>query len=551
MRPYRRVAELALVALLLGTAAWFRSDLDNSDAPGRTWARNDEGNYVWRAVAALRGDREVRYFINPSATIHYTYALTAIAGRVAVARGDYPDYRAFVRAVAENDYLPTMIGRGVSAFAGTLGVLLLYLIGRRLISARAGFIGAAALAIDYVHCERSTLLGNEAATTCLVLAFFLALLRWLDGPTVARGILVGALLGAACSTKYNAGVHVATMAAATLMAWSRRPEGVGRTSPRYFAAWCAAPVAFFAVSPYALLNFGAFLRDFATQAEFLSEGWNRDDATRALRGWERYVAEFPRMQAGLPFAICVAAGIVYAAVVAVRKKSRAAILLLAASLPAYLYLGSGIFAMSRFLLPAVPFFLLLGGWAVDAALNAAARIPGTGPLALDAPLHAAPLRGASTALAAALALLGAAGADNRERVYALHGATDTRGAILRESQRLMDGVPAFAALAYPPMLYVYDGVPGARRLAELIEASPTLDALRARFAEDGVRAVCLVVPPAEPKRLATLPNRLRDARLESCGYWPQFVAWLESLPDRASYAASDGRGIALVFRLSP
>jgi hypothetical protein len=123
-----------------------------------------------------------------------------------------------------------------------------------------------------------------------------------------------------------------------------------------------------------LQNPSGFVRDFRFQARFLGEGYSVADLGRSHDGWIVYAREFPLWGNGLPFALAVAAGIAWALVRLVRRRDRSAALLLAAALPGYLYLGSGIFVRQRFLLIVTPFLLLLGAWVVDEAVGAALRL---------------------------------------------------------------------------------------------------------------------------------------------------------------------------------
>ena len=72
-----------------------------------------------------------------------------------------------------DDILPRMIGRSIAAAAGTLSVPLLFLIGRRLFSVRAGLLAAGLLAVAFLHVRDSHFGVTDVPMTFMVVLAFL------------------------------------------------------------------------------------------------------------------------------------------------------------------------------------------------------------------------------------------------------------------------------------------------------------------------------------------------------------------------------------------
>ncbi len=367
----KKIEWMRLAGLLgiLVLAAVLRSHLTSSGLPGVVLPRHDEAHYVPTVVQFLQGQWEIGYFVNPTLYMYLLYAVTALTGLFLVVVGRYPSWDGFVTDVTLDTGLVTMVGRSLTLTAGLASVVLVYCIGRRMFSPRVGLIAALALALDRTHVERSTLAGNEVVLVLLLLIFFLVLLRYVERPSVRLHVSCGILLGLAMSTKYSGAIHLPTLAAGSLCAAiAVRP---GRSlirqliRPRYWVGFPCALLAFVLASPWVLLAHDKFLKDFARQAAFLHEGFSFADKQANEYGWITYIREFPFGNLGLFFAVLCALGIGAAIWRTIRQRNSNCALLLAACLPAYLYLGSGIFADMRFLLVAIPFVLILGAWALD------------------------------------------------------------------------------------------------------------------------------------------------------------------------------------------
>lgn len=373
-----------LLLALSGLALWFRFYLNNTGIPGHVFPRHDEVHYTPRIVAFLNGEWGDRKFVNPSLYLYLLYAVTSISGWVLVLAGRFESFAEFTAEVSANPHLITVLGRATSIVSSAACVPLLFLIGRRMFSTPVAVLAAGALAVNLVHIRSAPLAGNESTMVFMVLLFFGSLLGYLRAPSVRRHLLCGVLLGLAISTKFNAGVQLVPFAVASLYAAASRRADRGILASlrdrRHWVGFVLVPIAFFAASPFILLEYAEFFAEFGVQVSGLYEGFGGARDRMSTPGWIYYPREFPALNNGLVFGLFCGLGMAIALVRSIHPRDVRAVLLLAAVVPAYLVLGSGSFTRMRFFLPAVPFVLLAGAWAFQLVAGLALLRPSWSPL---------------------------------------------------------------------------------------------------------------------------------------------------------------------------
>ncbi len=564
-----RALEVLAVAAVLALALVFRLHLDNSGDSPWTFLRNDEVHYLTLATDFLNGRWSVDYFINPTLYAYLVWAGTVAFGGLCVLGGRFESFAAFRLEATIDPWWVLMPARAIALASGVLAVGLVYAIGRRLCGPRTGFAAALALAVDATHVERSLIGVNESTMVVFVVAFFLVLQRHVAQASIRRHALAGVLLGLACSTKYNAGVHGLTLAVGTLLAV--RAEAGGHfwrrlCAPRHLAGFVTAPLAFVAGSPWILLNHADFLRDFRTQSSYLTEGFVLREKTWEVHGWWSYLERFPGENVGLGFSVLCALGLVLAALRAIFQREDRSILLLAATLPTYLFLGAGTFLLMRFLLPAIPFALLAGASVLcvvvrklEARLSPALRARRwPGQLAFVIPL---------------VALLTPHAVATWNAMQVQYGRTDRcaqAASVLREV--VQPGVP-YLDLVYPPVFRFFDDFTRVRRfrirerelasqaeqtrwqrfqrelvrsseLTGVVNRSPDMQTLLTNLEEGHFGRLLLMLPldkrlhtdrslePAEvfqERRSLIRQIRPHEPALSRCPYWEELLDFLVSL----------------------
>jgi hypothetical protein len=559
-----RLLLLAIAALALWLRAWF----DGSTVPGRVFLRHDEQHYVDLARELLNGRFLTDYFINPSLFGWMVAAVTAAVGAVRALLGLDASFDLFVARETWSPVVIVLAGRSLSIAASVLSVVVVARLGARIGWPRAGLLAALALAVDGVSIGRAPLCGNESMTTLLALLAVTALVRpGLDAAPMRSRFSAGALLGVATACKYSAGVFGLVAVVAL-----RR---------RCLPALLGAAVGFALGAPATWFNPAGFVEGFTTQAGFLHDGYRAEDAEKGELGWSFYATGFGAAHQGRLFAAVVAFGLLDSLRRLLTRGApdrRAHALLLSASLPLYLFLGSGIFHRDRFLLPATP-FLLLHGAKVLADLLAARVAALRSPSPVTAPVRTRIARFGGVALlvlVTADALISGVARQGRERV--LLGAPDRGSELhralapvlrpdetvhefsLRQADELLLRNDPWreAGVARPPDAIVAAAreqlarsnlQPTCDALRPALVAARDLDALTARLRADGATAIVAIIPARALVAPGSLAGANRDPPFRDITWWPEFAAWLESLPRRAEAATADGGLIAAVLEL--
>lgn len=264
-----------------------------------------------------RGDANPGFFLYPSL---YFYMLAVVAA-AHVAWGVAAGLYSSLQAISSETYLYTQTPqlylwlRTLTATMGAVSVPLLYLLGRRMYGLRAGLLAGLALALSGYHVEHSHFITADVPA-----GFFttLALLGCWAAASDGRWrsyLLAGAASGLAAGTKYNAGVVGLALAAACVVFCLRLRE-TGRAGEkglivsqviRLCVAGLVAILVFLLTTPYALLDWPAFLRGMQINADHYASGSHGDFIGR----WrlDAYLAFLWREGLGWAASLLLAAGL--------------------------------------------------------------------------------------------------------------------------------------------------------------------------------------------------------------------------------------------------
>lgn len=343
-------------------------------------ARPDEDVAINLAVHTLT-DLNPHFFHWPSLTLY------VFGGAIGVARliGIVPDPSPSIGPEH------VILARSLIAAAGTVTLVVLYRLSRRVVDDATALVAAALLAVAMLHVRESHFAMTDTLMTLLVTAS-LALLLEAVAETDARRALrsfaaAAAAGGLATSTKYNAAAVAAAMGAAQLIVLGRSRLGV-----RDLRAWLPSLVyavvfaaAFAAATPYAVLDFQAFKTDVLFDLTHLSGGHGVDLG----RGWRYHLTH------SLPHGVGVSAfaAALLGTVPFVRQYGRAAFVLGSFCAALYLSVGSGRTVFFRYVLPLVPVACLVAAVGVREAarwLSSRARMSRAASLGVVLALTAGP-----------------------------------------------------------------------------------------------------------------------------------------------------------------
>ncbi len=279
-------------------------------------ARPDEETALGHALAIAAGDPNPHFFHWPSLTFYvFAAALRNASG-----------------ASVNAQYLLT---RGIVALAGTLTIVVLYLMVRRASHDGVALTAALLLAVAPLHVRESHFAMTDVLMTLLVIASLAAWMR--AGERRAHWAAVaGGLGGLAASTKYTAVAVLAVLA-------------VPPFSLASMAAFAGAFAAGLVVgTPYAVLDARAFVGGFGFDVTHLSTGQAFVDLGR---GWSSHLRRSLPYGCGLATFAAALVGIA----VLVRQRCAAARPAAAFCAALYLALAPGRTVFFRYALPIVPF----------------------------------------------------------------------------------------------------------------------------------------------------------------------------------------------------
>jgi len=280
----------------------------------------------------------------------------------------------FNESLAEWDL--KLVGRGMSAVFDTGTVLLIYLLGRRLYNHRTGLLAAIFAAF--------TVLSIQLAHFCTVdsmLTFFVVLTVLLSAKVINNSnrhalwaaVPIGLILGLAIATKLTAAILLGVIVTAYALRCFKSPSdsitrssfSPGRIKSGLAGLAIIVPVAIitiFVTEPYIFIDWSEFVAQ---------TGWVRDAVvTRAsdMPWTQQYIDTTPFLYQirhlsiwgmGLPLAMAAWSGLLFTLAIAIKRRRKADLLLLAWIIPFFLIAGSMEVKFTRYLLPLVPFLCLV------------------------------------------------------------------------------------------------------------------------------------------------------------------------------------------------
>jgi hypothetical protein len=291
--------------------------------------RPDEDVVVGRAMGVLHGTLDPHFADWPHGDFYLNAAWLALTTPVRLL-GSEP-------AV---DYLAVRV---LTAILGTLTVLVVFEIGRRAYSTRAGVFAAIGMSVAFLAVRDSHFATVDIPLALACSLALLAVLRLDRTSPVQSGIL----LGLATGIKYTG----AFLVAAVLVGQRR---GLALTA-------AVSVVVFIATSPFLILNPVLFVHGLASISQHFTQ------AGAGEIGWIHLVrvALWPGLDPIL-FVLALAG-----VAVALRRRTRADWILLSFVVVSYVAIGAGSSVFVRYADPLLPPLLVLAGRAVAEALQAA------------------------------------------------------------------------------------------------------------------------------------------------------------------------------------
>jgi 4-amino-4-deoxy-L-arabinose transferase-like glycosyltransferase len=326
----------------------------------------DESTMVGSALRmGASGSLQPPTFIYPAALMYLfaaEYLGLLVVGRIV---GFFPSVAHFREFAFADPTLFYLLPRIAIALIGAATVPAIYAVGRRLYGRWAGVVAAGLLAASLMHVQMSHQARHWVPVTLLAVAVL-----WVSLDLAERGrrrdyLLAGLLVGLAAATSFNGFLLVVLPVAAHLVrVRGRRLALLDPRAHRWLAGTLIlAPVVFFALNPYVLLNLGQFVA-FHSSGEASIGG--------QIRGhYDNYLQQFLERQAftffgwsTLSYEPAITLLAIPGAVLAVRRYRATALVTLAYPLFHYLMFSTTAPSMEqRYMLPAIALMAVPAGLA--------------------------------------------------------------------------------------------------------------------------------------------------------------------------------------------
>ena len=278
-----------------------------------------------------------------------------------------------------------VVGRTLSAFFGSITLIILYMLGTRFFSRRVGLLGATFLGLTVLHIQLSHFLTVDVMLTCLLVLALYVIARLFDGNHLYRYyFLTGTVLGLALATKISAlplyGVffvaHVLVLIKLKHRRYAyRHPVALWGI---FLLALFLSVVVFALCEPYAFLDYREFLRQIKEQSDMV-RGMTQPPYVIQYEQTPRYWYQLTQMvqySMGWPLGILTVFGSLFMFVRMLRgiitrnpqpvtRNPELLLLIFAWVIPVFWIVGGFTVKFLRYMLPLIPFLCLLGAVFVD------------------------------------------------------------------------------------------------------------------------------------------------------------------------------------------
>jgi YYY domain-containing protein len=267
-----------------------------------------------------------------------------------------------LRRMSDYDHI-TLVGRALSALIDTAVIYLTYLLGKRVYDRRVGLLAAAFVTFTVFHIQVAHFYAVDALLTFFVLLFFVFALDFARRGGMWNGALMGATLGMALATKVSAApLLLVVLGAYVLHFRARGKEDPRRESCLLLLTLASLAVVFFLCEPYAILDFDAFTAGIAEQSRMV-RGIADYPYTRQYINTPAFLYQIEQTAVwgmGLPLGLVAYGGLGFFLWRAWRDRRGEELLLLAWVGPYFLVTGAFMVKFMRYMLPLLPFFLIMG-----------------------------------------------------------------------------------------------------------------------------------------------------------------------------------------------
>jgi hypothetical protein len=248
-------------------------------------------------------------------------------------------------------YSYVLIGRVFIAIFGVTNILLIYVIGKKLFDSYTGLIAALFLAIDPMNIVWSFILKPDMLMSALVLTAFLFICKLYTSTGEKNNyILIGLFIGLAAAAKYNAILVIVPFLWVHFLVLRKKADFINKN---FFLTLVCICLIFFIFNPFILLDFSNFLKNIRSELQTAMGGFYLNPITNR-QGWFNYPIVLGNIL-GAGILILSICGFISS----IWRHTKKDILILSFPLVYYIIMGAFRNNPAHYLLPVIPFILLL------------------------------------------------------------------------------------------------------------------------------------------------------------------------------------------------
>ncbi|MBN1223601.1 MAG: glycosyltransferase family 39 protein [Candidatus Aminicenantes bacterium] len=331
----------------------------------------DEARFAKISLHYFTGDLNPHFFHVPTLHTYLVAGIWAVYFHVGKILGIFTSVPDFMNAFEKNPTFFILLGRLLTVIMSVGTIALVYLIGRKMYNRRAGILAALFLIFAY---DPNKISHYQVPDAPMVFFFMLSFLFiWY---IYKRGrpwdyILAGLFAGLAMATKYGGQLLFLPLILAHVFrkVEEKKPLKDILFSLPLVLSGVSFFAGFFLACPYFLLDFPAFWKGFRWQSQHLYVSGHFGSST-SQSAWLFYLQHGFRENIGVISQFLVLGGVLLGVV---RHKTREIILF---SLPLVLFaiIGSWKAIAVRYMLPMIPFLVLIAGYFLDLILTKSERL---------------------------------------------------------------------------------------------------------------------------------------------------------------------------------
>ncbi len=220
----------------------------------------DEPIVVNHALAYGTGDLNPHFFMIPPLVSYLLFVVYAAFFAIGKLMGLFPDINAFEKLFIQNPQIFYILARFMfGAFAGTLGVFVLYRLARKVSSEAVALLAAFFLAVNFLHVRDSHYVYVDIFMTMAVITAMVYCIEIYKRGALKDYLWAGFWVGVATAAKYNAALVGVAMLAAHFLS----PR---RNFLKIVSAAALSLAVYVLLNPFSILDWNFFVQSIRFQA---------------------------------------------------------------------------------------------------------------------------------------------------------------------------------------------------------------------------------------------------------------------------------------------